>query len=41
MTRSVGLVVHKRRGTADPMQQWVTCTLADLIAILTGLRWPQ
>jgi len=34
----VGLVVHKRRGTADPMRQWVTCTVADLVAILTGQR---
>jgi hypothetical protein len=34
----VGLVVHKRRGTGDPMQQWVTCTVADLVAILTGQR---
>jgi hypothetical protein len=34
----VGLVVHKRRGVADPMSQWVTCTVADLVAILTGQR---
>ena len=34
----VGLVVHKRRGVGDPMQQWVTCTVADLVAILTGQR---
>ena len=34
----VGLVVHKRRGVADPMAQWVTCTVADLVAILTGER---
>lgn len=32
----VGLVVHKRRGVSNPMRQWVTCTLADLLAILTG-----
>lgn len=32
----VGLVVHKRRGTADPLRQWVACTVADLVAILTG-----
>ena len=37
----VGLVVHKRRGTADPMRQWVTCTVADLVAILTGQRGEQ
>lgn len=33
-----GLIVHKRHGTADPMAQWVTCTLGDLIALLTGSR---
>ena len=32
----VGLVVHKRRGVSDPMAQWVTGTVADLVAILTG-----
>lgn len=34
----VGLVVHKRRGTANPGEQYVTCTLADLVALLTGHR---
>lgn len=33
-----GLVVHKRRGTADPGEQWVTLTLADLVALLLGYR---
>jgi hypothetical protein len=37
----VGLVVHKRRGVADPMRQWVTCTVADLVAILSGQRVEQ
>lgn len=37
----VGLVVHKRRGVSDPMAQWVTCTLADLVAILSGQRGDQ
>ena len=37
----VGLVVHKRRGVGDPMQQWVSCTVADLVAILTGQRGDQ
>lgn len=37
----VGLVVHKRRGVGDPMRQWVTCTVADLVAILTGQRGDQ
>lgn len=31
-----GLTIHKRRGVADPSQQWVTMTLADLAALLTG-----
>ncbi|MFB9924424.1 hypothetical protein ACFORO_10435 [Amycolatopsis halotolerans] len=34
----VGLVVHKRRGTTDPASQYVTCTLADLVALLAGAR---
>lgn len=33
-----GLVVHKRHGVGDPGQQWVTCTLASLVALLTGER---
>jgi hypothetical protein len=37
----VGLVVHKRRGVADPMRQWVSMTVADLVAILTGQRADQ
>lgn len=32
----VGLVIHKRRGSGDPLRQWVTCTVADLVAILSG-----
>jgi hypothetical protein len=32
----VGVVVHKRTGTTDPLKQWVTCTVADLVSILTG-----
>lgn len=31
---AVGLVVAKRRGTADPAQQWVHMTLADLAWLL-------
>jgi hypothetical protein len=34
----VGVVVHKRRGNADPLDQYVTTTLRDLIALLTGAR---
>lgn len=33
-----GLVVHKRRGHGDPLDQYVTCTVRDLIALLTGDR---
>jgi len=33
-----GMVVHKRRGTADPLDQYVTCTVRDLVAILSGGR---
>lgn len=32
------LLVHKRHGVADPAKQWVTCSLADLAALLTGVR---
>jgi hypothetical protein len=34
----VGVVAHKRSGTTDPMRQWVTCTVADLVSILTGVK---
>jgi hypothetical protein len=34
----VGLVVHKRHGDGDPMRQWVSMTVADLVAILSGQR---
>jgi len=37
----VGLVVHKRHGVSDPLAQWVTCTVADLVAILTGQKVDQ
>jgi Holliday junction resolvase len=33
-----GLVVHKRRGHGDPLDQYVTCTVRDLVALLTGTR---
>lgn len=33
-----GLVVHKRRGHADPLDQYVTATVRDLVAIVTGSR---
>jgi hypothetical protein len=34
----VGLVVAKRRGTQDPGDQVVICTLRDLVALFTGER---
>jgi len=34
----VGVVIHKRRGTADPGDQYVTMTLRDLVALTTGTR---
>ena len=37
----VGLVIHKRRGVGDPLDQWVTCTVRDLIALLIGRRPPE
>ena len=34
----VGVVIHKRHGIADPARQWVSMTVADLVAILTGVK---
>lgn len=34
----IGVVVHKRHGKADPADQWVTCTLRDFAALLSGVR---
>lgn len=31
-------VIHKRRGHGDPLDQYVTCTLRDLIALTQGAR---
>lgn len=31
-----GVVVHKRHGVSDPGRQWVTMTVADFAALLTG-----
>lgn len=33
-----GLIIHKRHGVGEPADQWVTCTLRDLVALLTGAR---
>ena len=32
----VGVIVHKRHGKGQPCDQWVTLTLADFVALLTG-----
>lgn len=32
----VGVIVHKRHGKGQPAEQWVTMTLADFVALLTG-----
>lgn len=33
-----GVVVHKRRGTRDPLDQWVTMTVRELVALISGQR---
>ena len=33
-----GVIVHKRHGKAQAADQWVTMTLADFVALLTGSR---
>ena len=33
-----GVIVHKRHGKGQPADQWVTMTLADFAALLTGNR---
>lgn len=32
----VGVIVHKRHGKGQPADQWVTLTLADFVALITG-----
>lgn len=34
----LGVIIHKRHGNAAAGEQWVTCTLADLVALITGQR---
>lgn len=34
----VALLVHKRHGVGYIGRQWVTCTVDDLIALITGTR---
>lgn len=31
-------IVHKRHGKGQPADQWVTLTLRDLVALITGVR---
>jgi hypothetical protein len=33
-----GLVIHKRRAHGDGLDQYVTCTVRDLLALITGER---
>jgi hypothetical protein len=35
---TVGAIVHKRHGKGNAADQWVTLTLADFTALLTGNR---
>lgn len=34
----VGIVVHKRHGIGEPGRQWVTMTVDDLLALMSGHR---
>lgn len=34
----VALVIHKRKGKGNPLDQYVTCTLRDLLTLLTQNR---
>jgi hypothetical protein len=34
----LGVVIHKRHGVGDPGRQWVSMTVDDLAALLTGQR---
>lgn len=31
-----GIIAHKRHGKGNPLDQWVTMTVSDLIALITG-----
>lgn len=33
-----GLIIHKRHGKGRPEDQWVTLTVGELVALLTGNR---
>ena len=34
----VGVVIHKRHGVGDPGRQWVSMTVDDLLALITGAQ---
>ena len=34
----LGVTVHKRRGRGDPLDQYVTCTVRELISLISGQR---
>src|SRR5699024_4117119 len=34
----VGVIAHKRHGKGDPLDQWVSMTMRDFIALLSGER---
>ncbi|MBM7280343.1 hypothetical protein JTZ10_21600 [Gordonia rubripertincta] len=34
----VGLIVHKRHGKGDPLDQWCSFTVRELVALLRGQR---
>lgn len=34
----LGLIVHKRHGKGDPLDQWCTFTVRELVALLRGQR---
>ncbi|MBY0440968.1 MAG: hypothetical protein K2Q25_02335 [Mycobacteriaceae bacterium] len=36
-----GIVIHKRKGVANPGQQWVAMTVDDLLKLITGQRHEQ
>lgn len=36
-----GIVAHKRHGKGNPLDQWVTMTVGDLIALMTGEKQPN
>lgn len=37
----IGVIAHKRVGKGNPLDQWVTMTLREFIAILRGNRIPE